>query len=336
MISIRQSLHEAEQREEWERPLRDCYASAIQSTHEFAVEIEGDSAARFRQRVAQIEQDLAAAQGAEELKALQSAFRGELRQYHDRCQGLVKRPRNEVSAASLAMQTLTESVSANGAGYEAELNREVSRLEAAAVLDDLTHIRKTIQTSAAAIQHSFEQMQRSNQSVMAQLQDEIRSLHKAMEDERRALHTDAASGAWNQRKLAERIDQLLKLDESFAVLLLAIVNWRPAVREHTSRAAEACLKALVAHLQTEFEADGLVGRWSDDVFAVIIETDPTAAAEPAAIVTQELAAGFPAAGQEAGTGPVLRMRSCIVGRERQANAAEFYPQLGQRVAALTA
>jgi hypothetical protein len=80
----------------------------------------------------------------------------------------------------------------------------------------------------------------------------------------------------------------------------------------------------------------MVGRWSDDVLAVIIETDPAAAAVPAAILTEELAAGYPADAREDRTGPVLQIRSSIVGRERRANAAEFYPQLGQCVAALTA
>ncbi|HXP87537.1 MAG TPA: GGDEF domain-containing protein [Bryobacteraceae bacterium] len=335
MISIRHSLEEIEQREECERLLRECYAAAIQAMREYAIEIEPGAAARFRQRMEQIEQDLAAALSAEEYKALQSSFRGELRHYRDRCREMLTRLRNEVSAAAVAIQTLTESVSTNGAGYEAELNREVSRLEEAATMEDLNSIRTTINTSAAAIQHSFEQMRQRNEAAVAQLQDEIRGLHKTMETERRALYTDAASGAWNQRKLAERFDQLLKLDESFAVLLLAIANWRTTARQHSPQAADACLKALVAHLQAKFGAEGLVGRWSDDVLAVIIETDPAAAADTAAIVTQELAAGFPPGALDR-TGPILHIQSCMVGRERSANASEFYPQLGQRVAALTA
>jgi GGDEF domain-containing protein len=335
MISIRHSLDEIEQREERERLLRECYTAAIQSMREYAIEIDPGAAARFRQRMEQIEQDLAAALSAEEHKALQSSFRGELRQYRDHCREMLTRLRNEVSASAVAIQTLTESVSANGAGYEEELNREVAHLEQAATMDDLNSIRATINTSAAAIQRSFEQMRQRNHAAVAQLQDEIQSLHRTMESERRTLYTDAVSGAWNQRKLAERFDQLLKLDESFAVLLLAIVNWRPMAREHSPQAADACLKALVAHLQAKFGADGMVGRWSDDVLAVIIETDPVAAAEPAAIVTQELSAGFPPAAPDR-TGPILHITSCIVGRERRANASEFYPQLGQRVAVLTA
>jgi GGDEF domain-containing protein len=339
MISIRQSLDEIEQREERERLLRGCFATAIQSTREYAVEIEPDAAARFRQRMGDLERELAAAAGDEDFKSVQSSFRGELRQYRDRCKELVTRLRNEVSSAAQAIETLTASVSANGAGYESELNREVVRLEKAAALEDLTSIRTTINTSAAAIQLSFEQMQQCNQVAMAQLQDEIRSLHKTMETERRTLQTDAASGAWNQRKLAERFDQLLKLDESFGVLLLVTVNWRRVIREHFPQAADACLKGLVTHLQSKFGSEGLVGRWSDDVVAVIVETEPSVAEAAVAGVILELSAGFPLTAQaefDQRTGPILHVKSDLVGRERSANAAEFYPQLGQRVAALTA
>lgn len=335
MISIRQSLDEIEQREKRERLLRDCFAAAIQATREHVVEIEPDVAAGFRQRIADIERGVTAAGAAEEYKTLQGSFRGELRQYRDRCRGLIARLRNDASSAALAMQTLTESVSANGAGYETELNLEVARLEAAAKLDDLACIRETINAAAAAIQSSFEHMQRRNQVAMAQLQDEIRSLHRTMDTERRAVYTDAASGAWNQRKLAERFDQLLRLDESFGVLLLAVTNWRRVAREFSPSAADTCLKGLVQHLQLKLGDDGLVGRWSDDVLAVIIETDPKTAAAAAAGVMRELAAGFTAPETIPKNGPVLQIKCELVGRERSANAAEFYPHLGQRVAALT-
>jgi GGDEF domain-containing protein len=172
--------------------------------------------------------------------------------------------------------------------------------------------------------------------VIAQLQDEIRSLHQTMENERRATQTDAPSGAWNQRKLAERFDQLLKLDESFAVLLLAIVNWRQAGQEHSPHGADACLKALVTHLKANFSAEGMVGRWSDNVLAVIVETDPAAAAEAVSGVIQELAAGYPRTEFDRATGLTLHIKSALVGRKRGTNAAQFYPQLGQHVAALTA
>jgi len=335
MISIGQSIREIEQREHQERVFRGCYASAIESVREYAVEIEPDLAALFRQHMAALERDLEAARLADDYQALQSSFRGELRDYRDRCREMVTRLRTEVSSAAMAIQTLTQSVSTNGAGYEADLHREVTRLEEAALLNDLGSIRTAINTSAAAIQQSFEQLQQRNRMVMAQLQDEIRSLHKAMENERRTLHTDPASGAWNQRKLAERFDQLLKLDESFGVLLLAVVNWRRVSREYSSQAAAACLKQLVTQLQSKFGADGVVGRWSEDVLAVIVETDPAAAAEAVRGVIEELADGYPPE-SERQAGLVLRIKAVVVGRKCGANAAEFYPRLGQHVAVLTA
>jgi len=335
IISIRQSLEELEQREERERLLRECFAAAIRSTREYAVEIEAGLAERFRQRLASIERDLAAAR-LEECPGIQTSFRGELRVYRDRCQELVDRLRNQVASAAAAMQVLSESVSSNGSSYEKELHQELHRLEEAAESDDLPAIRAAIHSSAAAIQHSFEQMQSRNNMLVVQLQDEIRSLHQAMESERKALHTDAVTGAWNQRKLAERIDQLLKLDESFGLMLLAVGGWRRLVKEYSQETVDQSLKALVAYLKERFGTEGMIGRWSDDVLAVIVEADASAVAAFGDAVSQALAGGFVAPDLDRETAPTLQIRYAFVGRDHGANAAEFYPRLGYQVASVTA
>jgi GGDEF domain-containing protein len=343
MTSIRHSLDELDQRDEREQLLLERqglvlngYASAIQSAREYALEIDRDLAVTFRARLTELEGDLKRASRPQEYQALQSSLRGEMRVYHDSGQALVIRLRNEVADAAATMQALTAAVAAHGEDYQTELKQELGILEAAAAMDDLPAVQSTIRKATASIQRSFEQMQRSNQLLIAQLQDEIRGLHKAMETERRAQHIDRAMGIWNRCKLSERIDHLLKQDESFALLLIAIANWRQLVREHTPEAADQVLKSLVVRLTEKFGAEGIVGRWNDDLLAVIVETDPVVAATLAEGTDRELSSAGAAgsAGQPGEPGPVLKIRSALIGRARGTSAADFYPRVGQQVSIL--
>jgi GGDEF domain-containing protein len=341
VISIRHSLDELEQREERERLLLErqglvlnCYASAIQSIRQYALEIDPDLAAKFRERLKELEGDLERASRPQDYQALESSLNGELRQYRDRGQALVIRLRSEVADAAATMQALTDAVEAHGAGYETELRQELETLEAAAAMDHLPTVQSTIRKTTAAIQGSFEQMQRSNQLVIAQLQDEIRGLHKAIETERRAQYIDGATGVWNRRKLAERMDDLLKRDESFALLLIAVANWRDVERRHSQAAADRILKSLVTRLVEKFGAEGMVGRWNDDMLAVIVETDPVAAATLAEGTDQELGSGYSASSEDQLPGLALKIRSALIGRPRGTHAADFYPKIGQQVSIL--
>jgi GGDEF domain-containing protein len=358
MISIRQSLEELDQQEKRQQLLRErqradsererailerdarvlnCYAAAIRSIREYTVEVDPALIDKFRSRMAEFEVDLERASRLEHYQALQSSLRGELRQYRDRGQVLVARLRNEVTEAASAMQALTEAVSAHGAGYQAELTQELGKLGAAAALDDPRAVRATVRASTAAIEQSFAQMQRSNETVIARLQEEIRGLHKTMETERRIQGTDPSTGASNRRRVAERIDDLLRRDESFGLLLIAVLNWKRVVQEHSPEAAAASLKALAARLTEKFGAEGLVGRWSDDVLAVIVETDPAIAATMTAGVDAEFSGGAGAGSAASQPQPpaALQIRSALIGRARGSGAADFYPKIGQQVSALT-
>jgi GGDEF domain-containing protein len=343
MTSIRHSLDELDQRDERERSLlereglvRNGYATAIQSIREYALEIDRDLAAKFRARLTELIGDLERASRTQDYQALQSSLRGEMRQYHDLGQALVVRLRSEVADAAATMQSLTDAVSAHGAGYQTELDQQLQTLEAAAAIDDLPTVQSTIRKATAAIQRSFEQMQRSNQLVLAQLQDEIRGLHKAIETERRAQYIDRATGVWNRCKLVERMDDLLKRDESFALLLVAVANRKRLVQEHSREAADQVLQSLVARLTGKFGAEGMVGRWNDNLLAVIVETDPAVAATMAEGTDQELTKADSAgnAGQPGEPGPMLKIRSALIGRARGTPAADFYPKIGQQVSIL--
>ncbi|PYT19173.1 MAG: hypothetical protein DMG59_01520 [Acidobacteria bacterium] len=273
MISIRKTVNEMDRLDELQRVTADCYRLAIDSAAHYAVQIDQVQAAEFRLHLRLIEDQLRSASGTHDLRAVQSSFRGELRDYRDKAHEQIARLRREVESAALAMQAFAESVTANDSDCEERLKGELRRLETAAKSDDLTEIRSHIRTATAGIAATFEQARRANQLVVVQLQDEIRALHQEMEKERRALFTDRSSGVWNRQKMDCRIEELLRRGEAFCLLMVRVRNLKRLERQYSRTVVEGTLKALLQRFYGSLGDDAMIGRWSEQEFVAILDVD---------------------------------------------------------------
>ncbi len=201
VISIRKSvsdldrLDEVRKRDEMTNSVLDCYALAIDSSAHYAVEIDPALAVEYRRNLRTLEGKARAAESAAALRDVQASFRGELREYRDKSAGAMKKLHLELENAAAAMMIFADTVASNGANHEHEVHTELRRLETVSRSNSVEEIRGGIGEAINSIQGSVQQMQRSNQLVVAQLQDEIRILHQQIDAERKALDTDRASGA---------------------------------------------------------------------------------------------------------------------------------------------
>src|SRR5205823_3119078 len=126
-----------------------------------------------------------------------------------------KRLRSDLEGATEAMNTFATTFVANGADVEEKVRGELQNLETAADSDDIGKLRECVLSSTQKISRSYDELNKANHLVVAELQHEIRLLHKEMESERRAAWTDAESGAWVKRKIDDRIENLLKASDPF-------------------------------------------------------------------------------------------------------------------------
>jgi GGDEF domain-containing protein len=279
LISIRKSCDELDNLEELKKcvaqknELAMRYAFAIQSVAEYAVEIDATPGNEFRANLRRLASAVECATSSSEYEIVQSSFRGELRKFRDDSAQRLDRMRSEMSAAATAMQALAEGVTENGAGLESRIRQELFRLANAAASDDLEYVHEEISTAAAGLEQSYQELERRNQLAVAQLQDEIRSLHAELAQERRAIFTDRISGLWVRPKLDSRIEDLLLQPEPFWVLLVRYDLRRIDVEYSTSQ-VKSLLKAMAGRLTGTVPRGAMVGRWSYDTFAAVIETDP--------------------------------------------------------------
>src|ERR1700730_15276594 len=129
MISLRKAATELEPLEGLQQTLAKCYALAIRSSAEYAVELDPRSTEYFRQRLQLLDAQCSHASAPEHYHAVQASLRGELRNYRDQAREQLARMRKDLQNAAAAMKVFAESVSSTGNDCELQLRQEVKQLE---------------------------------------------------------------------------------------------------------------------------------------------------------------------------------------------------------------
>jgi GGDEF domain-containing protein len=341
LISIRKSVDDLSRLEELEKrdalftTMRNCYMLAIHSASHYAVEVDPGLAVELRNNLKEIEDQSRAAVSSDQLQAAQSSFRGELREYRDKSTAQLVKMRREVESATAAMTIFAETVASNGENHEQEVKSHLQSLESAAKKDSVEEIRGGISGAVAAIQSSVEQIQRSNQLVTAQLQDEIRVLHLQIEQERNALFTDRASGAWNRQKIDLHLDNLLRQNQPFCVLLVWVRNLKRIESQYSRTVIEGALKALISRFTTITPDDAVIGRWTADQFVAILDVLPGNAIPLSAEASRKLSGGY--AVQENGLSQkvTLQVTAGVIDRVASTDSAPFLDKLAQLAEAIS-
>ena len=327
LISIRKSLSELEKAQHLRTVACEGYANAINSAADYAVELDAAQADSLRRNLRLIREQLQSAAEPEDFQAVQANFRGELRLYRDRSAEWLERLQRDLQSATLVMESLAGNVTANGVDHEKKLDADLMALATVERSTDLGGIKKVVREAAASISESWEQLRRANQLAVAQLHDEIRALHREIDNERRALYTDAATGAWNRQKLTARMEDNLGRRDAFCLILATISNLQHLRATHSQTVTDGALKALVRRIFGMVGKDTMVGRWSENQIAMLLEIDPTQALPIAAAISRELSTRYSIQENGVAKSITLRIDASTVEAPAGVAAAKFREKL---------
>lgn len=341
MISILKSfndldrLDEVEQRNRLFSAVLECYALAIDSSAHYAVEVDPALTVEFREHLKAIEEQSRKAANVDQLRHAQSSFRGELREYRDKSAGQLKKMRQELENATAAMMVFAETVATNGENHEQEVRAKLQDLQSTAKSQTIAEIRGGIGQAVAGIQSSVEQMQHGNQLVVAQLQDEIRVLHQQIEQERKAIYTDRASGAWNRQKIDTHIDNLLRQNQPFSLLMVSVRNLKRLDTQYSRTVVEGTLRALIARFAALTGDEAIIGRWSQDQFVAVLDIPAGHAIPLSAEASAKLSGCYSV--QENGQSQRVSVQATagVIDRPAGAPAQTFHQKLEQLAGAIS-
>ena len=277
LLSILKTVNEMEKLEAMHRSALNSYGEVLRAAAEYPVEIEPSDAQIFRRHLQTLRKMLESAARKEDFQIIHASFRGEVRDYRDKANEWITSMRGELKAAAEAMQTLSVRVAENGNGHESRLKGDLEKLKTAAMCDDLSRIRATVQHVAASISRSYEQLREANNLMIAQLRDEIQALHREMDNSRRSLFVDRSSGAWNRQKIETRMEELLERKEGFAAIVMWVSNLKRLEASCSSTLINGGMKAMVQRATAVVGAEVMIGRWAEDQVVLLLDVDATTA-----------------------------------------------------------
>jgi GGDEF domain-containing protein len=290
MISLRKTATELERLEEAHRTAIECYSEALRSTWESAIELDAAQAAHFRAQLQALRDWLRAGAAASELERVQNSFDAELKDYRDKTHHRIQRLRQDVRAATAAVESFAGSISESEINLQSGLKRELTSLEQSASSNDLQTMRGAIHLSTAKIAASMEQMRSANQLAIAQLKDEIRLLHQEVQAARRSQASDPS--AEGRQLLRGRMEEFIKRNTRFSVLLVTVPNLDGLNNCYPAPAIDSALLAFQYRFESILPSSADVGRWARDQFAALLNTAPDGAIEMCSEVVRKLSTPF--------------------------------------------
>jgi hypothetical protein len=273
VISLRQSMKELEAEEVGRRAAASGFAEALEASAAHVVEVNRQEAEEFREQVLNLAERIRHGQAGGEFDAVRSRFRGELQDYSEKARLQVSRLREELQAAGAAMQSFAQGVSASTGEHETVLRREFRQLEESAEGEDIRGVRAAVHETVHAVTESYEGLKQAQAVVITQLRDEIRVLQSELE--RGKKRAGLPPGVAAKRELDREIDELLRQDRPFGVVVAGVPDTQALYRQFPRNRVEDAITGMVdglTALARQQVPNAVVAGWNEVVYGVVVTT----------------------------------------------------------------
>jgi GGDEF domain-containing protein len=129
---------------------------------------------------------------------------------------------------------------------------------------------------------------------------------------------------------------LLRLNEPFCLLLIFVQNLKGLDSLHSQTAIEGALKALLQRFGALLGEDAMIGRWSADEFAAILEVAPAAAVSFSREAARKLSGNYSVQENGLARSAALQAMAGVIERESTANREDFRQKVDKLAVALAA
>lgn len=334
MISIRKAVSDLDKLEELSRTAVSCYTQAVRSAEVHAIDVDPALVSHFRAQLQLLETRLEETVNSRELQEVQEGFDTELRAYQEKTRNKIEQLRKDMQAAKEAVEALANSITGSESDLDVDLKQELQRLNRLSDCDSLQEIREGIHKATARIAASFEQMRSCNRIAIAQMRDEIRLLHQEIQEAKK--RPEPVVVVESQRKINSHVEDLQKRGAAFSVLLVVVNNLEGLRNCYSVELIENGLKSFERRLSGTVPDALMVGRWSSEQFAAVMEATPKNAMALCQQVTKTLSAPFVELG--AGKPEALKflVKAGVTDFRPGSDASKFQAKIQQLAMALSA
>jgi diguanylate cyclase (GGDEF)-like protein len=293
VISLKKTIEAFDYRSMWLTAL-ESYASVIQSLEKHAVDLDQEGLHDYRAKLQVIKAKL---EGTElnpvVLRDVASDLDSEIKHYRVEVEALIKESATDLKDVVAVLAEATESLSQRESLHGNELSRISGGLEAISQIDDLGHVRMTLNRQISELRACISNMARDNENALAGLQKEINLFQQKLQKVQVEASTDPLTGTANRRRCTREISNRIRSRQDFGVLLFDLNKFKGINDTLGHAAGDAVLRSVAQKLSAQISPEDLVCRWGGDEF-VIVHTG--SAQELAALgqrLTAEISGNFP-------------------------------------------
>ena len=196
-----------------------------------------------------------------------------LRVWGERASDYYKRKATEVRELMLVVAQAAESVGERDTRYTNEFSSLTERLQAIAVLEDITKLRNSLTANVTELKKCIAQMTIDSHESVGRLNAELATYRSRLEETERIASIDSLTGLANRRRIENALDQLVLRARPFSVLLFDVNDFKTVNDKLGHMAGDDLLRQFAVELKTALRSTDLAGRWGGDEFIVVLDCD---------------------------------------------------------------
>lgn len=124
-----------------------------------------------------------------------------------------------------------------------------------------------------SITASYENLRDAHTLAVAQMRIEIRALQAALHGDRKGTPPDAG-GVWEKARIETLLDDLLRRDWPFSLLVAGVGNLARLLTEYSRPLVDLVLAESLTSLAGLVKKSGITGTWAEGLFVAIVEGPP--------------------------------------------------------------
>ncbi len=168
------------------------------------------------------------------------------------------------------MAKAVESVTERDERYAREVGNLSERLRAAAGVNDMATIRRSIIEGVNALTACVQRISQDGRMSLLRLSEQVEDYRSRLDKSERLSALDVVTGISNRRVFEERLSAKVRASNRFCLILIDLDGFKRVNDQFGHLAGDEVLKHVAAWLRLQFPSADMVARWGGDEFAVII------------------------------------------------------------------
>jgi len=280
----------------------DCYRAALRHLTHYAIELDGDVTANYRQALSRLAEKAETA-NSEAAPDLMRDYRGKAAAYVNRLSG-------ELTVTARSLQQILDSLADVDGDYEGRMGSALASLRDAARSPGAGEIGNSLLAASTAIGGCLAEIRQRHETTVSQLLGEIRTLHKRIDQLESAASLDVLTALFTRAELEKRIKSLPT--GASGLVLFSLTNLGLVEARFGGPVGEQLAAAFLKRLRRILPAGTAIGRWSEEEFMAILPAPHQPADLTQDVLNEQLSGAYACFEDGKTVRPALQVRTTVL------------------------